>query len=42
MNYEARARGVNRMMKGDEAKAACPEIVFARVPETRGKANLTM
>ncbi|ODM97264.1 DNA polymerase eta [Orchesella cincta] len=41
VNYEARAKGVTRNMRGDDAKAACPEIKLVRVPETRGKADLT-
>ncbi|CAG0897784.1 unnamed protein product [Darwinula stevensoni] len=40
-NYEARAKGVTRMMMGDDAKAKCPEIHLFRVPELRGKADLT-
>lgn len=28
-------------MRGDEAKEKCPDIVLARVPEVRGKADLT-
>ncbi|CAL8122536.1 unnamed protein product [Orchesella dallaii] len=41
VNYEARAKGVSRQMRGDDAQAACPEIKLVRVPETRGKADLT-
>lgn len=40
MNYEARAKGVSRNIRGDEAKALCPELTLVRVPETRGKADL--
>ena len=40
-NYEARALGINRGMMGDEAKAKCPELHLFRVPEVRGKAELT-
>ena len=29
-------------MRGDEAKAKCPEIVLVHVPESRGKADLTL
>ncbi|KAL9958717.1 hypothetical protein ACROYT_G035767 [Oculina patagonica] len=29
-------------MRGDEAKEKCPEINLVRVPEARGKANLTL
>ena len=28
-------------MRGDEAKEKCPNIILARVPELRGKADLT-
>ncbi|XP_059172551.1 DNA polymerase eta-like [Physella acuta] len=41
VGYEARACGVTRQMRGDDAKAMCPEIHLARVPEVRGKADLT-
>ncbi|GFS13089.1 DNA polymerase eta [Elysia marginata] len=41
VGYEARKFGVTRNMRGDDAKQKCPEIHLARVPETRGKADLT-
>ncbi|XP_065161729.1 DNA polymerase eta isoform X1 [Atheta coriaria] len=41
VNYEARAKGVTRHMRGNDAKAKCPEIELARVPTVRGKADLT-
>ncbi|XP_046543130.1 DNA polymerase eta-like [Haliotis rubra] len=41
VGYEARAFGVKRNMMGDDAKKLCPDIMFARVPEVRGKADLT-
>lgn len=41
VNYEARAKGVTRNMRGDEAKVKCPEIVLVSVPEVRQKADLT-
>ncbi|CAH1261726.1 POLH [Branchiostoma lanceolatum] len=41
VGYEARAKGVTRQMRGDEAKKKCPEITLVRVPENRGKADLT-
>lgn len=41
VNYPARAKGVSRHMRGDEAKKKCPEITLARVPCVRGKADLT-
>lgn len=41
VNYEARAKGISRQMRGDEAKEKCPECILYRVPELRGKADLT-
>ena len=41
VSYEARDFGVTRNMRGDEAKEKCPDITLVRVPEARGKANLT-
>ncbi len=41
VSYEARARGVTRQMRGDDARAVCPEIRLVPVPEVRGKADLT-
>ena len=41
VNYEARAFGVTRQMRGDEAKKKCEDIILIKVPEVRGKADLT-
>ncbi|KAK4303638.1 hypothetical protein Pmani_024362 [Petrolisthes manimaculis] len=41
VNYEARAAGVKRSMRGDEARAKCPNIHLIVVPVSRGKADLT-
>lgn len=41
VGYEARAFGVTRNMWGDEAKKKCPDVQLVRVPEVRGKADLT-
>ncbi|XP_023344540.1 DNA polymerase eta isoform X3 [Eurytemora carolleeae] len=41
VNYEARAKGVTRQMRGDEAREKCPDIELVRVPEVREKADLT-
>ncbi|KAK7027299.1 hypothetical protein SK128_005092 [Halocaridina rubra] len=41
VNYEARAFGVKRGMRGDEARSKCPEIQLVQVPVNRGKADLT-
>ncbi|KAI9560794.1 hypothetical protein GHT06_011746 [Daphnia sinensis] len=41
VNYEARAAGVTRQMRGDEAREKCPDCILYRVPERRGKADLT-
>ncbi|KAH3851921.1 hypothetical protein DPMN_094408, partial [Dreissena polymorpha] len=41
VSYEARAHGVTRQMRGDDARAKCPQINLVRVPQVRGKADLT-
>jgi len=41
VSYEARAFGVTRQMRGDDAKATCQDIHLVRVPQVRGKADLT-
>lgn len=41
VNYEARGFGVTRQMRGDEAMKKCSEIILVKVPEVRGKADLT-
>ncbi|CAH1732942.1 unnamed protein product [Aphis gossypii] len=41
VNYEARAKGVNRHMRGDDAVQACPDINLVRVKELHGKADLS-
>lgn len=41
VNYPAREKGVTRQMRGDDAKQICQDIVLARVPQVRGKADLT-
>ncbi|XP_063359777.1 DNA polymerase eta [Cydia amplana] len=41
VNYVARARGVTRHMRGQEAKEKCPEIQLPSVPCNRGKANIS-
>lgn len=41
VNYEARAHGVTKQMRGDEAREKCPDCILYRVPEQRGKADLT-
>ncbi|KAG6392191.1 hypothetical protein SASPL_146402 [Salvia splendens] len=42
VGYEARAFGVKRSMRGDEAKKVCPEIELVTVPVSHGKADLTV
>lgn len=42
VNYEARACGVKRIMRGNEARKACPDIVLVQVPTYDNKANLTI
>lgn len=41
VNYEARAAGVKRGMRGDQALKLCKDLHLFRVPEVRGKADLT-
>ncbi|CAG9767690.1 unnamed protein product [Ceutorhynchus assimilis] len=41
VNYPARERGVTRHMRGNDAKEKCPEIILAKVPQVRGKADLS-
>ena len=41
VSYEARAAGVTRQMRGDDARKVCPSIRLVQVPEVRGKADLT-
>lgn len=41
VNYQARAFGVTRHMRGEEAKKHCPDIELVSVPSVREKADLT-
>ncbi|CAM6116824.1 unnamed protein product [Calypogeia fissa] len=41
VGYEARAAGVTRNMRGDDARKVCPEINLIQVPTHYGKADLT-
>ncbi|XP_077554551.1 DNA polymerase eta-like isoform X1 [Haemaphysalis longicornis] len=41
VNYEARAFGVKRGMRGQEAEKLAKDLHLFRVPEVRGKADLT-
>lgn len=41
LNYVAKARGVKRSMRGDEAKKICSDLELVRVPVVRGKADLS-
>lgn len=41
INYVAKARGVTRSMRGDEAKQICSDLQLIRVPVVRGKADLS-
>uniref|UniRef100_A0A1Q3EY70 DNA polymerase eta n=1 Tax=Culex tarsalis TaxID=7177 RepID=A0A1Q3EY70_CULTA len=41
VNYPARAKGVTRHMRGDEARQHCPEIVLPQVPQRGGKADIS-
>uniref|UniRef100_A0A0A9XPW2 DNA polymerase eta n=1 Tax=Lygus hesperus TaxID=30085 RepID=A0A0A9XPW2_LYGHE len=40
VNYEARAQGVKRGMRGEKAKQLCPDLVLCSVPMIREKADL--
>jgi DNA polymerase eta len=42
VNHAARAAGVKRNMRGDEAVALCPDMVLVQVPVRHGKADLTL
>ncbi|CAL8468278.1 g7818 [Coccomyxa elongata] len=42
VGYEARAKGVKRGMRGDEARKACPDLNLVQVPVAHGKADLTL
>jgi DNA polymerase eta len=39
---QARAAGVKRGMRGEQAVQKCPEIVLVTVPTAHGKADLTI
>lgn len=41
VSYEARAFGVARGMWAADARKLCPDLLVARVPQARGKADLT-
>jgi len=41
VNYEARDFGVTRNMRGDAAREKCADIKLVKVPEVRGKADLS-
>ena len=42
VSYEARAHGVKRGMRGDEARRAHAEVQLVQVPVKHGKADLTL
>ena len=42
LSYEARARGVKRGMRGEEARRICPEMQLVQVPTSHQKADLTL
>lgn len=42
VSYEARAAGVKRGMRGDQARKACPNVQLVQVPTAHGKADLTL
>jgi DNA polymerase eta len=42
LSYEARAAGVKRGMRGEEARRACPAIQLVQVPTSHQKADLSI
>lgn len=42
VSYEARAAGVQRIMRGLEAKKTCPELILITVPVSNGKADISI
>ena len=42
VSYEARAAGVTRSMRSDEARRTCPSLVLVQVPTAHGKGDLTI
>ena len=42
LSYEAKAKGVKRNMRGQEAQSLCPGLRLARVREKNGKADLSV
>ena len=42
VSYEARARGVTRMMNTGAARKQCPELITVMVPTAHGKANMAV
>eukprot|EP01031_Cornospumella_fuschlensis_P027890 gene27890-33680_t len=42
VSYEARAQGVKRIMRGQDAKKVCPDMILVQVPTSNGKADLTI
>jgi len=41
LSYEAKARGVRRSMRGNDARVVCPDIRLVTVPTANEKADLT-
>lgn len=41
INYEARARGVTKSMRGADAKVKCPDITLIHVPSKNEKADIS-
>ena len=42
VDYLARAAGVKRNQRGDEARSLCPELQLVQVPTNHGKSDLTV
>lgn len=41
VNYPAKALGVTRHMRENEAKAVCPSLIAVKVPSKNGKADIS-
>ena len=42
VSYEARAAGVKRQMRGQEARKACPDLVLVQVPCSHKKSDISL
>ncbi|EKX50742.1 hypothetical protein GUITHDRAFT_39857, partial [Guillardia theta CCMP2712] len=42
VSYEARAKGVKRIMRGKEARQACPDLILIQVPVAHKKSDINL